>query len=388
MASILVWDGYGKDLHMALRGVVENVRERRWKAGRYALARRWFGGEEEESVWKEVVRVVAERKEMLENENEVNKWEEIVLGTMTLAGASGYLETWWGGEDVLRTSLLHVASSVGSERLVDWVLERGGEVEVKNSRIATPVLVACQYGHLGVVKQLVGGGAEVNVRDRRSRSALFVACKNGHLDVVTYLMGTGRVEVDGQGRGGWTPLGVAARYGHVDVVRVLVEEGGANVDVEGRMRKSPLGLACEYGWGNVVRVLVEMGAWSGVGGGEGVWERGLMAAVKKGYVDVVSVLVGAGVGEVDAALVVASRMGREDVVRVLVEGGGVEGGERGETALIAACREGCVGVVELLLEAGVGVGVGEDGVGAVEVARREGRGRVLEVLNRYRPPGA
>ena len=46
--SILVWDGYGRDLHMALQGVVENVKRRRWRSVKYAVNRRWYlFGEEE-----------------------------------------------------------------------------------------------------------------------------------------------------------------------------------------------------------------------------------------------------------------------------------------------------------------------------------------------------
>ena len=37
-----------KRLHMALQGVVENVKRRRWRSARYAVNRRWclFGEEE------------------------------------------------------------------------------------------------------------------------------------------------------------------------------------------------------------------------------------------------------------------------------------------------------------------------------------------------------
>ena len=47
MSSTLV-DGYGRDLHMALQGVVENVKRRRWRSVKYAVNRRWYlFGEEE-----------------------------------------------------------------------------------------------------------------------------------------------------------------------------------------------------------------------------------------------------------------------------------------------------------------------------------------------------
>ena len=64
MKSIFVDDDYGRDIHYALKGVVENVRGKRWRSARFAVKRKWFVDwrEKEESVWREVAKtVLAER---------------------------------------------------------------------------------------------------------------------------------------------------------------------------------------------------------------------------------------------------------------------------------------------------------------------------------------
>ena len=39
---------YGRDIHYALKGVVENVGGKRWRAARSAVKRKWFAEREEE----------------------------------------------------------------------------------------------------------------------------------------------------------------------------------------------------------------------------------------------------------------------------------------------------------------------------------------------------
>ena len=78
-------------------------------------------------------------------------------------------------------------------------------------RVATPLYIAGQNGHLDVVRHLVEVGAGI-------------AAQNGHLDVVRHLVeaGADKDKADNQGT---TPLYVAAQNGHLDVVHHLVEVG-------------------------------------------------------------------------------------------------------------------------------------------------------------------
>ena len=367
MASILVWDGYGRDLHRALEGVMENVGGRRWRAARYAVGRRWLG-EEGVDVWKFVADAVVggeDEKVALDLEEDLEGWESVLMDALSLPGVSGETETWTSNKSrVFTTSLLHVAADVGSVKVVDWVVERGGDLEVLNFRRASPLWVACENGHLEVVKKLVDAGGDVRVKGPASRTLLRVASRSGRPDVVSYLLGLGRCDVNELDGHGVSSLGAACMCGHGDVVRVLVEEGGADVDVEGKMSRTPMMLACVVGHANVVALLVEKGAWSGVekGDGEGVWLRGLLNAARKGNAKVVQVLLEAGV-PVD----------------------GVDW--RGNTALLCASRRGEIGVVRVLVEEWGA----EVGAGVVEAARKSEwcSDRVVGLLEaRYRPPEA
>ena len=365
MASILVWDGYGRDLHMALQGVVENVQRKRWRAAKYAVARGWYEGGEE-GLWREVAEVVGgEEKMVLGGEEDLRGWENVVMAALSLPGASGCVREWPAVycRRKVRRSLVYVAAFVGSERVLDWAMERGGKLEwsTRNRWIETPLFVACKAGSLEVVARLVEGGADVTVRNQLAKNILHAACQGGDVGVVRYVLRLGVVDVDDADCDGDTPLCDACGHGHLDVARLLVEEEGAGVDVEGINSYGPLFWACRSGNTEIVRMLIDLGAGSGVGKDAGVWLEGLLSAAHLGCAGVIRELVrvGVGVDESDAfgksALCLASRAGHVESVRVLVEEGGADVnklGSRGRAPLYLAEKAGKEDVVRVLLELG------------------------------------
>ena len=392
MADVLVWDVYGRDLGYALEGVVGNVKRRRWKAAKYALNRGWYEGDGE-GLWEDVARFGAglgagRERYKVESKDGLRGWEDVVLTALCLPGASGWEGLWEYGIYRPKTSLLHIAARMGSERVVEWAVERGGDLNGLNEWDETPLLVACKAGRLEMMRKLVEGGADVMARDMWEMNVLYVACRSGDVGVVRYLLGLGVFDVKAKDSEGQTPLHYACGYGHLDAARVLVEEG-ADVDVEGEDLDSPLSRACSDGNIGLVRMLVDAGSGSGAGKEGGVWAEGLGAAAGRGHVDVVRELLGLGVA-VDGVdeygetvLSLASRNGRVDVVRALVEEGADvnKAVKEGKTPLFWACRNGEVDVVRVLLEAGADVGIVDDGgMTALGVAREAGYDDVVQLF--------
>ena len=393
MADVLVWDVYGRDLGYALKGVVGNVERGRWKAARYALRRGWYEGAGD-GVWKDVAEVVVgKEKNVVESDDGLRGWEDVVLAALCLPGASGWEGVWGYGRYGQRTSLLHVAASVGSMRVVEWVVERGGDLEGLNEWEETPLLVACKTGRLEVMRRLVEGGADVMARDKWNRNMLYAACEGGDVGLVRYVLGLGVFDVEEKDSDMQTPLHRACEYGQLDAARVLVEEAGADVDVEGNDVCGPLYWACSGGNIGIVRMLVDAGSGSGAGKEGGVWVEGFVVAALRGYADVVRELLGLGVA-VDGveeywetALCLASRNGRADVVRVLVEEAGADvnmANGHGKPPLYLASQIGGVDVVRVLLELGADVGiVDEDGRTVLDVAREAGLDDVVQLLGSW-----
>ena len=55
---------------------------------------------------------------------------------------------------------------------------------------------------------------------------LYVACENGHLDVVRMLLSTEGIDPNRATKDGGTPLYIACEKGHLDVVRMLLSTEG------------------------------------------------------------------------------------------------------------------------------------------------------------------
>ena len=80
-------------------------------------------------------------------------------------------------------------------------------------------------------------------KDESGRTPLGVACEAGHLDVVRHLIEREGVSPGFRGAGGTTPLHVAARGGHVKVVRYLIDERGVDPSCEDDNGVTPLDCA-------------------------------------------------------------------------------------------------------------------------------------------------
>lgn len=53
------------------------------------------------------------------------------------------------------------------------------------------MIVACQCGHIDVVKELINAGANVNAEMKDKATPLFIAAQNGHLNIVLFLLAKG-----------------------------------------------------------------------------------------------------------------------------------------------------------------------------------------------------
>ena len=122
---------------------------------------------------------------------------------------------------------LHTASERGHEGCVAvLLLVEGIEVDGVDREGTTPLMLACNDGHTGTVKQLLGRGANVRAApssgDFEGRTALHEACEGGHEDCVAVLLSVQGIEVDRADKRGATPLLLALKNKHIVVVGLLL----------------------------------------------------------------------------------------------------------------------------------------------------------------------
>eukprot|EP00919_Chromeraceae_sp_WS-2016_P003590 GHVR01008694.1.p1 GENE.GHVR01008694.1~~GHVR01008694.1.p1 ORF type:complete len:123 (+),score=13.34 GHVR01008694.1:185-553(+) len=75
--------------------------------------------------------------------------------------------------------------------LVKLLIDIGANVNAKDNKGITPLIVASIEGHLDVIKLLIDKGADVNDRDNIGTTPLICASNKGHLAVVQLLIDKG-----------------------------------------------------------------------------------------------------------------------------------------------------------------------------------------------------
>ncbi|EFC41974.1 predicted protein [Naegleria gruberi] len=142
----------------------------------------------------------------------------------------------WSERDLHGHSVLHVASFVGvNNELFDRILQSVKDqstlkeiCNLKSSDEKTALSIACERGHLEIVKKLY----DLTDSSNDLYSPIHIAAMNGHTNVVEYLVREKNVDVNSlMNIYGFTPLHLAAQYGRVEMVYYLIDELGAKKDI-------------------------------------------------------------------------------------------------------------------------------------------------------------
>jgi ankyrin repeat protein len=163
-------------------------------------------------------------------------------------------------------SVLHWAASCGKEEIVSFLLGQGALPGSRDGFNATPLMLACAAGHMGVVKVLlqhIGAQAfqeALQETDEIGGTALHLAAECGHEGIVTLLLGQG-AQANSKDEDGRTPLLWACEEGQLNVVQMLVQHIGPEaLQMWDRHDMTALHWACEKGRGEVARLLLLSGA--------------------------------------------------------------------------------------------------------------------------------
>ncbi|KAJ4988027.1 hypothetical protein SVAN01_06439 [Stagonosporopsis vannaccii] len=282
----------------------------------------------------------------------------------------------------------------------------------------TPLFIAAEAGHVGVVETLLNYGAEPSAVDKKGWTPLTIAAHKGHCKVVELLIDNG-VAVDEQGGNYDTALGAAAWAGENEMIELLLTRGadinkpvqkigcvlgaalwenkdgtadlllgkGADIHTEGGHFNNPLGVAAYKGNKQMVERLLTEGANMHAKGE--FFANALGAAASGGYKDVVDLLLERGAsihqqgGRYGHALGAAANDGQYNLVELFLEMGADVSiaGDTGRTALHLAAFEDQIQVARLLVERNADLNAQSDtGETPLMEASKQGHSAVVELL--------
>ena len=157
-------------------------------------------------------------------------------------------------------------------KVVNYLLESDANIDARTQvKRRTALLVACMKGDLEIAQSLVAHGASIYVRDYEGFCAMHLACQNGHVELVRWL-----VELDNERSADAemrsqheslltirntkkrTPIFLACEQGHANIVHFMLETNATLANGTDKYQNTPLHLACEHV--DVIDILLDKGA--------------------------------------------------------------------------------------------------------------------------------
>ncbi|XP_023217380.1 uncharacterized protein LOC111619796 [Centruroides sculpturatus] len=129
--------------------------------------------------------------------------------------------------------------------VAQYLIKAGAHLDARDEGGWTPIVWASEHKHIDVIRLLLERGADPNIRDNEGNialhwskinitdnyygeegmTALHLASRCGSVKMCKMILDTGRINVNIQDEGGWTPIVWASEHKHIDVIRLLLERG-------------------------------------------------------------------------------------------------------------------------------------------------------------------
>ncbi|KAI7974824.1 hypothetical protein EIK77_004916 [Talaromyces pinophilus] len=275
---------------------------------------------------------------------------------------------------------LHYAIIYGHKEVVQYLLDQGAKVDVRDSKIGwSPLHFAAESGDQEIVRLLVGSGADVNQTDDKiGWGPLEVAVMNGHVEIFHFLVRNG-ANTKAKDVRGWTPRHFAEINGHLRLVEQLPSCGDISSIFQGKTKLTPLHSMALNGRSGLAKLLADPSSNIDLTHGEDTscpreyrssapsgqirWSP-LLFATKNGLVTTVKRLLENGISlDVKddtyrrSPLAWAALEGHKDVVALLLKhGANTEAEDKSrQTPLMLAAMKGHDTVVEILLKQGANI---------------------------------
>lgn len=153
----------------------------------------------------------------------------------------------------------YYAAMIGLTQTVEYLREKGIDLNAKGGRFGNALQVATINGHKDTISYLLSHGAVVNLRGGEYGSAIVAAAAAYHVkkaEAIIKLLIENKADIESKDRYDKTALHLASRYGTLPVIQLLLRNG-ANVHSVSNFGQTPLQIASVCGHEHVVQVLLE-----------------------------------------------------------------------------------------------------------------------------------
>ena len=302
------------------------------------------------------------------------------------------------GEDEYNFTPLHCACKIGSIEIVQYLVARGCNVNVKTSYFRTPLHCACKsfkidcvkflvenganieaatkdqerpihfsinFEGTGILEYLIGKGADINVKTNKGSTPLHIAIDMFQDDCSHILMDNPKIQLDQYDQNGFTPFLLAVSMENYPLAIEMMEKG-VDIDHQAIKGHNALIYSCQFEMCDFAEMLLEKGAYTEPYLFES-YITPLLISIRRDDVDTFKLLMnnGADLNAVtidnESALFLAVRSSGTEIPKILIEKGlslnnySINGNHKNETPLYNAIYYGRLNNVVLLLTNGAQV---------------------------------
>lgn len=130
---------------------------------------------------------------------------------------------------------LHEAAASGNTVKILELINQGKDVNAKNEKSFTPLMVAAENGQVETIELLLNKSADINAKTEmvffKGYTALIAAVSGGHARAVKILIEKG-ADVNTKFQGRWSSLVIASVANYKDVVEILLKNGADRTNLE------------------------------------------------------------------------------------------------------------------------------------------------------------
>lgn len=279
-------------------------------------------------------------------------------------------------KNIVGISPLMHACSMDDLNVIEFLLNKDANINDKDKSGNTPFMRACERGNLNILEFLIKNGADINAKNEMGISALFNVCATmgiytpieKRLSILEFLLNNG-ANINIQTNHGFTPLAAAYHHDELKIAEFLIKNGAdTTIQISGDW--DVLMFACSDNKHKMIQLFIDLDV---IGNNSNM----LLWGTQYECESVVKFLLQKEInvnmrGEHnDTALIYASKTGNAKIVKLLLSHKDIDVdavNDCGGTALMYACSNGDIKVVKSLLDSKASINIKKDGCNAFTYA--------------------
>ena len=159
---------------------------------------------------------------------------------------------------------LMIAARQGKFKIVQYLIDNGADITLKDKYGNTAFTIAAQRGHDKVVQCLIENGANLESLDNHGQTALMHAAHNGHRKIVNLLVEAAKKLQNANEHinqkntyANATAFMMTVEHGHTKVAKCLIKNGANITDIAKSSGLTTLMHAANEGYSEIVTLLLE-----------------------------------------------------------------------------------------------------------------------------------